>query len=203
MKEDGMKVYRAVFLSAAFLTLIVQLLMPIKVIADETKQKADGDKKQPSTLTNPVQLPPPTTKPNKITQTAFAQGVMTCIPRINQVTGYVGYNDNLGAVLMVPPKQPDQTLVPIVMEIPLNTGNSAFVSSEFAPNQANGCGATFDAVVYWPEKCEVVVNKNFVTFKKTGFLTKDIQILSDGLYNKAFLMPAGEGCVSIKKELVM
>lgn len=141
-------------------------------------------------------------KPNKVTQTALAQGILGCIPRINQVTSYVGYNDNLGALIMAPASQPDQRLVPIVMEIPLSTGNSAFVSSEFAPNQANGCGATFDAIVYWSEKCEAVGNKNFASYKKAGVLAKDIQMLSDNLYNKVFLMPAGSGCISIKKELV-
>lgn len=84
----------------------------------------------------------------------------------------------------------------------METG-SAYVSAHFAPNQANGCGAAYDAVAYWPQKCEAVAGKRFATLKKVGQLKKDIAILDGGPALKVFLMPAGTGCVSIKKEVVL
>jgi hypothetical protein len=148
----------------------------------------------------PAQNPEAAAKPNKVTQAALAQGVISCIPRINQVSRYLGYTDNMGAVILAPPAQADQKMIPIIMEVP-SENNTAYVAAEFAPNQANGCGATFDAVVYWPEKCEAVSSR-FTGYKKEGTLSKSISVLGAGLYNKVFLMPAGEGCISIKKELV-
>jgi hypothetical protein len=139
---------------------------------------------------------------NAITQTAVQQGVLNCASRINQVTTFLGYTPQAGALLMTPPAQPDQRLLPLAMELPTEAG-SAYVSASFAPNQANGCGATYDAVAYWPQTCDVVAGKQFPTYKKLGQLKKDVSVLDGGLATKVFLMSAGNGCVSIKKEVVL
>jgi len=44
--------------------------------------------------------------------------------------------------------------------------------------------------------------KQFGTFKKAGALAKNIGVRNGGESMKVFLMPAGTGCVSIKKEIV-
>ncbi|MFN4343210.1 MAG: hypothetical protein ACK4FE_14440 [Azonexus sp.] len=103
---------------------------------------------------------------------------------------------------MAPPSQPDQRLLPLAMEVPTE-GGVAYVSAHFAPNQANGCGAAYDAVAYWPQKCDAVAGKQFAALRKVGQLKKDITILDGGPATKVFLMPAGSGCVSIKKEVVL
>lgn len=149
---------------------------------------------------------PPTTlqnaPANAITQTAVQQGVLNCAQRINQVTTFLGYTPQAGALLMTPPTQPDQRLVPLAMELPTDAG-TAYVVASFAPNQANGCGATYDAVAYWPQKCDTVAGKQFPEYKKLGQLKKDVTVLDGGQATKVFLMPAGSGCVSIKKEVVL
>ena len=139
---------------------------------------------------------------NAITQAAVQKGVMNCVSRINQVSNFLGYSAQAGAVLMLPPNQTDQRLVPLAMEVPTETG-SAYVSATFAPNQANGCGAAYDAVVYWPMTCEDVASKQFASLKKVGPLRQSITVLDGGVASKVFLMPAGSGCVSIKKEVVL
>ena len=164
-----------------------------------------------------AQTPPPASKPaqaptaapvtsapatNGITQAAVQQGVLNCASRINQVSNFLGFNAQSGAVLMTPPNAQDQRLIPLAMEVPTDSG-SAYVSAQFAPNQANGCGAAYDAVVYWPQKCEAVAAKQFAALKKVGQMKKDITVLDGGLATKVFLMPAGSGCVSIKKEVVL
>ena len=105
-------------------------------------------------------------------------------------------------LLMLPAAPADQRLVPFAFELPTSTG-SGYVSASFAPNQANGCGATYDAVVYWPQRCEEVAEQRFGAFKRAGLLKKDIVVLDGGPATKVFLMSAGSGCVSIKKELVL
>jgi hypothetical protein len=152
----------------------------------------------------PPAAPPPTVSPpsNAITQAAVQQGVLNCAGRINQVSGFVGYTPQAGALLMAPPAQPDLRLIPLVMEIATESG-TVYVSASFAPNQANGCGASYDAVAYWPQKCDAVAAKQFGAFKKVGLLRKDITVLDGGVATKVFLMAAGSGCVSIKKEVVL
>ena len=139
---------------------------------------------------------------NAVTQTAVSAGVLVCAGRINQVSTFLGYTPQAGALLMTPPAQPDQRLIPLAMEVP-NKPGAAYVSASFAPNQANGCGATYDAVVYWPDKCDAVAAKQFAGLKKIGQLKTAIDVLDGGVATKVFLMPAGSGCVSIKKEVVL
>lgn len=139
---------------------------------------------------------------NAITQAAVQKGVMNCVSRINQVSNFLGYSPQAGAVLMLPPSQVDQRLVPLAMEVP-TAGGSAYVSATFAPNQANGCGAAYDAVVFWPQNCDEVAGKQFAALKKVGLLRQNITVLDGGVATKVFLMSAGSGCVSIKKEVVL
>lgn len=146
--------------------------------------------------------PSPSPDVNSITQAAVNAGVLACAGRINQVTHFLGFNAQSGATLMVPPSQADQRILPVVMETPTASG-PAYVSATFAPNQANGCGASYDAVVYWPLKCDALAAKQFASLKKVGLLKKDITLLDGGPASKVFLMPAGNGCVSIKKEVVL
>jgi hypothetical protein len=140
--------------------------------------------------------------PNAVTQGAFQRGVLSCASRIEQVTNHLGFSSNAGAMLITPAQPVDKLLVPIIMEVPVGAG-SAYVSATVAPNQANGCGATYDAVMYWPQSCAVVAQSQYAAFKPAGAVKSSIQVLDGGAATKVYLMPAGAGCVSIKKELVM
>ncbi len=154
----------------------------------------------------PAQAPLPTSAPaanvNTITQTAVQQGVLNCASRINQLTNFLGFNAQAGALLMLPAGQPDQRIFPVAMEVPAE-GSAAYVTATFAPNQANGCGAAYDAVLYWPQSCEAVATKQFTSLKRIGQLKTSITVLDGGVSMKVFLMPAGSGCVSIKKEVLL
>jgi len=152
----------------------------------------------------PAPSPPalPNIPLNPVATAAAQQGVISCAGRIEQVTQYLGYTPQAGVLLMTPQVQPGQQMLPLVIELP--TGNaSAYVSASFAPNQANGCGATYDAVAWWPLSCEVLARQQFPTLKNLGKLRKDISVLDGGPTSKVFLMPAGNGCVSVKKEVVL
>jgi hypothetical protein len=142
---------------------------------------------------------------NSITQAAIKSGIQTCAGRINQVTNFIGANSQVGAFLFSTPSQPDQRLVSISMEL-VNKDKgapNAYASASFAPNQANGCGAVYDAVVYWPQKCESVAAKRFGEMQKGRKLQNNITVLEGSTPTRVFLMPAGSGCVSIKKEVVL
>jgi len=53
--------------------------------------------------------------PNKITQTAIAQGVSVCANKIEQATTFLGYTPQVGSLLMVSPERPDQRIVSVAM----------------------------------------------------------------------------------------
>ena len=156
-------------------------------------------------LPAPAQQPPaPTVQANAVTQAAAQQGVQGCLGRIQQVSSALGFSAQAGALLMIPPTESDSRLIPLAMEVPIEGGNSAYVGIDFAPNQANGCGAAYDAVVVWKQSCKSVAGKQFADLKEVGKLKNNITVLDGGLNIKVFLMPAGNnGCVSIKREVVL
>ena len=142
-------------------------------------------------------------RPHPFTLSAVSQGVLSCSSRINQVMTNMGVTDSSGGAWLLPTAQQDHRLAPLVFEFPITMGGSAYVSATFAPNQANGCGATYDAVFYWPKSCEEVAKQSYVGLKMIALLKKDISMLDGGPNTKIFLMPAGAaGCISIKHEVV-
>ena len=146
---------------------------------------------------------------NGVTQAALKVGIKTCAPRINQVTNFIGAGSQVGAFIFAPTAQQDQRVVSISMEVPAKKvpgGKNipdAYVSASFAPNQANGCGAVYDAIVYWNARCDTVAAKRFGDMKKGRKLQQHISVLEGNGPTKVFLMPAGNGCVSIKKEVLL
>ncbi|MEI6608605.1 MAG: hypothetical protein WCO53_02550 [Deltaproteobacteria bacterium] len=189
-----------------FLFVVVLALLATQVFAQVAPQGAPQAAPPAASAPPPPpqaqQQAPVQSATNAVTQAAVQKGVLNCAGRINQVVNFLGFTKNAGAVMMMPPNQPDANLIPIAMEIPIQNG-VAYVSASFAPNQANGCGATYDSVVYWPQKCDVIANKNFGTLKRIGTLSKTIFIRDGGVTTKIFFMPAGNGCVTIKKEFVL
>jgi hypothetical protein len=140
---------------------------------------------------------------NSITKAFVQTGVLACSSRINQVANFLtGGAQGVGAFLIVPPAAQDQQVVSVSLEIPAADGPAAYASASFAPNQANGCGAVYETIVWWPSACDQVAGKNFGALKRTGVLSRNITALDGGATTKIFLMPAGTGCVSIKKEVI-
>ncbi|MBI9085360.1 MAG: hypothetical protein JEZ11_17325 [Desulfobacterales bacterium] len=140
---------------------------------------------------------------NVVTQVAVKAGVLSCAGRINQVTNFlIAGSQGTGAALYVPAVDPDRKMVSVSLEIQNENMPPTYASASFAPNQANGCGAIYEAVAYWDIKCEAVAAKQFAGLKRIGAMRKEITMLDGGPELKVFLMPAGSGCVSIKKEAV-
>lgn len=149
----------------------------------------------------PVQAVNPSVNP--VTQAAVNAGVLSCASRINQVTNFLtAGSQGTGATLYVPSVDPDRKMISVSLEILNANMPSTYASTSFAPNQANGCGAVYEAVTYWNMKCGDVAAKQFAGLKQSGAMRKEITMLDGGPELKVFLMPAGTGCISIKKEVV-
>jgi hypothetical protein len=104
----------------------------------------------------------------------------------------------------MPPAAPaDQRLFAMQIEVPAGASSNSLVNMTFAPQQANGCGATYEAISYWAQSCDAVANGQFAQLKRVRPLQKDVLLLDGGPSVRVFLMNAGSGCVSIKKEIVL
>jgi hypothetical protein len=164
---------------------------------------AAGEK--PKTDSSKTQVPagqPVASNVNNITQTAFKAGAVACAGRINQVANFLTVGSKgAGALMFLPPNNADQQLISVSMEIPSNDA-SVYASASFSPSQVTGCTGMYETVAYWTQKCAEVAEKQFGEFKKAGALSKNILIRDGGESIKIFLMPAGTGCISIKKEVV-
>ena len=152
--------------------------------------------------------PPPAIQPvkppvNGITAAACNAGVKSCAYRLNQVTNYLTTGtQNTKALLFMPPNNPDKNIISTSLAIPVNTTSVSYASASVAPNQANDCGGMYETVTYWPEQCSAVESKNYQGLKKNNAFGLSMTVLDVSVSAKIFLMPAGKGCVSIKKEVV-
>jgi hypothetical protein len=138
-----------------------------------------------------------------ITQAALKSGVNACAGRIEQVANFLTGDSQSSAVLFLPPSFPDQRLFSTSIEVENKNGPLAYASASFAPGMANGCGGMYETVVYWNASCDQIAIRNFSKLKRIGVISRNIVILDGGVSSRIFLMPAGVGCVSIKKEVVL
>jgi hypothetical protein len=191
LMNEGEIMRKKVFLIITLATIVSLTLIASPVTAEE-KAQTTPSKTQASQ--------PATQTANGVTQSSLKAGVRTCAGRINQITNFLTAGANAGYLLFFSQTNPDQHMTSISMEVPLKD-NIAYASVNVAPRQANYCDGIYETVVYWPQNCAVVNANNFSTFKKAGLLSKNISVL-DGGATKVFLMPAGTGCISIKKEMV-
>lgn len=142
--------------------------------------------------------------PNAMTQALVQRGVLSCAARVEQVSRFLGFGPQAGAHLMPPGAPADQRLFSVQMELQAGAGGNSFVDMSFAPQQANGCGATYQTVSFWPQSCETVGNEQFAGLKPSPPMQRDVTVLNVSPSTKVFLMRAGNaGCISMKKEIVL
>lgn len=143
----------------------------------------------------------PAAKPLTAVTTAMANsGVVFCQQRIQQVSDFLTTNASSAAALMIPPNHVNDRLVSASMEV--STSSTVFYASmDFSPLVAYGCDASFETVTYWQNSCDDVAKSQFVGAKNNGILRQFITVLTAGSTLQVFLMPAGNGCVAIKKQI--
>jgi hypothetical protein len=157
---------------------------------------------KPQAAETPVPAPTPAAQAAKpashaVAQAAVKMGVLSCVSRINQVATYLTANAQSGVFIFTPKNPPDQHLFSTSFEILGQDKSLVYASANFYPNQ----DAVYDTVQYVERSPEEVAKTAFANLKRVGMVKKNI-ILLDGGAVKVFLMPAGSGCVVIKKEVV-
>lgn len=166
---------------------------------------APGEARSPQIVApKPVQEAPQQQAPaNGITQALFNAGAITCAPQINRVSNFLTEGTQAGAYLFVPPKEVDRNLVSVSLEIQAQGAPVTYASATFSPGTAVGCAAMYEAVTYWPGSCPNVAAQIFKEATSVGALKQGISMLEISATARVFLVPAGQGCVSIKKEVLL
>lgn len=138
---------------------------------------------------------------NEITQTAVQSGVLTCSSRINQVSSFLTGSINSGALVFKQAGEADKEMFSASIEIVPSKGGSVYATASFAPNARGGCTGVYDTVEYLNASCAEVETTVLKETSRVGVLNKDITARASGTI-RFFLMPAGQGCLIIKKEIV-
>ena len=177
--------------------LVLLLFCLSVVIAEGAEKKAPGPAKtkvQQQQHTNP--------SAQGIVDAAVTAGVKSCVDRIYQVSDFLTTGLKTGAIIFPPNSEPDKSLVSFSLALDMPNGKKAYVSESFAPNQASGCSSLYESVVYWEENCTDVAKRQFASLKNASIINNNLIMLDGGTNVRVFLMPAGTGCVAIKKEVL-
>ncbi len=127
-------------------------------------------------------------------------GVRRCLHRIGQVTDFLATGGKAGMFLFSPPEESDNRMLSTSMEISSSNALS-YASASFHPRE-NDCAGVYEAVTYWQDSCDTVAAKAYTTLRQTGVVQTHVRVLDGGPAMRVFLMPAGAGCVAIKKEVL-
>jgi len=134
---------------------------------------------------------------NPVTQAAVKLGIFSNLKRINQVTTFLTANAKSGVLISPAKNQPDQHIFSTSFEILPPDNSTIYATASFFPNN----DAVYDTVQYLDKTPEELEKTVFKHLKHRSVLKKNIVVLDGGAV-KVFLMPAGKGCLVIKKEIV-
>jgi len=132
-----------------------------------------------------------------VTQAAVKLGILSCVSRINQVATFLTADNQSGVFIFAPKKQPDKHIFSTSFELIRKDDSVFYASASFFPNQ----DAVYDTVEYVEKSCEELEKTVFANLKRISVIKKSIIVLNGGDL-KVFLMPAGNGTVVIKKEVI-
>ena len=139
---------------------------------------------------------------NQITEAMQTAGVSNCANRIDQTSKFLTQGTG-SALLFLPERDPDNSMVSVSMELQPPGLPRAYASATFSPNTVVGCAVAYESVQYWTESCTNVAAKRFAGGTFGGSIGSEVAILTIGPTARVFLLRSTpNSCVSIKKEVV-
>ena len=198
------------------LALFAALWLFANLPVDSMAQDSAAANKRAVAQAAPVKTASPAAAPagpgTALGELFFRAGAVTCAPRVEQVGDFLLQGGEAGVFLFLPESALDQRQIGLMLEIvsPVgglgsnsdSGGSSAYASADFSPTVGGACGASYQAIAYWPGSCVEVAKTSFSANKLLGVVKRSILMLELGKLGRIFLMPAGPGCVSIKRELL-
>ena len=178
---------------------VITLLICLGVCIPPVSAESPGRKGESpaNTVSGPVLAQPASPSVNPVTQAAVKLGILSSLKRINQVSTYLTANAKSGVLISPAKTQPDQHIFSTSFEIIPPDNSTIYASASFFPNN----DAVYDTVQYVDKTPKQLQKTVFKHLKQKNVLKKNIVQL-DGGSVKVFLMPAGKGCVVIKKEVL-
>lgn len=137
-----------------------------------------------------------------LTQVTQNAGVRSCKPLADKVNRYLIADSQASGLLFIAPENANGRIFSGTLEIESKQGSTTYASASYAPYGEVGCGVAYDAVTYWKESCAEVSSKVLKDLRPLGPLGSKITMLDGGPAMRMFLMPAGAGCIQIKKEVL-
>lgn len=186
------------FLQAGVLGMLMTWALGGAIANDEpSKTRAAAGAPRPAVAT-------PATKPSadkSIAAVARRAGIAHCAQLSDKVTRYLIGDSKSAGMLFAPPREANDRIASASIEVE-SAQSLAYASATYAPYGEAGCGAAYDAITYVKQSCATVAAKNLKNLKALGTLGTKIAMFEAGPQLRIYLMPAGTGCVQIKKEVL-
>lgn len=122
--------------------------------------------------------------------------ITTCAPRIKQVIIALSDNQNADFIFEPMSTNPNTATNVVTMESAFND-TSRLTIIHFNPD----CGGTYEQTISWNNSCPDVKANFFPRFMPDRMIQKNITSYRTGNNLQLSLIPAGNGCVSVKKEM--
>ena len=127
-------------------------------------------------------------------------GMQGCAGAINRAARFLFEDGDANFTLQ--PLGPDTNRWPTVVVIESAhpaQGKVRFTTLTVSPGQS--CSGFYEQVIYWPTPCAELKKTVFAEFANTRVILHDVVVSELGPALQVYLMPAGAGCNSVKKEL--
>ncbi len=129
-------------------------------------------------------------------------GALNCVARANQIARFLTGPSNGTTYIPKPPDNPDKRLLASNLIIPIKNNEYSLATLALAPNQANGCGGSYQTINYENVSCEKAVSTKYSNFEFVTITSNGVQLGEIGIGSWVIAMPAGLGCNLIKEEIV-
>ncbi len=127
-------------------------------------------------------------------------GMTLCAPAVERAAKFLFQDGE--ANFVVQPLGPDANRWPTVITIEsahLTMGRTRLATLVAAPGI--GCPGFYTQTISWAEPCDVLKRTVFSGFSASHKLLKAVDVSELNAAVQVYLMPAGNGCVSVKKEM--
>jgi len=127
-------------------------------------------------------------------------GVKRCAPIVRAVAAFVTENSSAAFIVRPLGSRPDVSPVMVTVESAhANLGTTRYTTIMVVPSE--NCSGYYEQTIHWAAACPVVKTQNFANFPAPRPLLRNIQVSAASPTVSLQLMPAGQGCISIKKEI--
>ena len=144
---------------------------------------------------------PAATAPHPVAQQLFQGGAISCdagTPQLNSVLA----KGKKTSVRQGPKNNPDKSLITINLIQPESTGQNSLTLISLAPNQAVGCGASFQTLSYSDKACPKALEQTYPSAKHQPIAATGALLVTLTRTARVLATPAGTGCMVLKQEIV-